>query len=388
MSVGAKEKAGAPVSPPPVAAVTAAPPPAPEVSEVEWYKPELGNASKEKSSRVVITGHAEKGAKVSLKADKIPVVGADNSVELVAKENVVVKQDSVTADKDGYFEITLDLPLGMVQLPLEIDNGSGAPVKNYEVKMAVEKQAVTMASTEPLKASPYRQSNKSVWLGVGFNYLKYNQTTSTLPSNLTFETIKLPSLYLGGTYHVNTKWSAMASYSISKGATSSSSQVAVSSGDFLWKIASLEAIYWPERWRKEKSRVGVMAGVQHHSFPFLNILSTSPATATIENATMMVADLGAFMEYTPRARWTYEAFLAYQYPLADPNEFSIKPQFLFNGSVGAYYRYRPNLYLGGFWYGQLHKYSFDQNNAAIGTRLSGKQDLFYSNIEFRVGYEL
>jgi hypothetical protein len=92
--------------------------------------------------------------------------------------------------------------------------------------------------------------------------------------------------------------------------------------------------------------------------------------------------------FKPKPRWAYEMFMAYQVPIFTSSQISIKPEVMFNGSIGAYYKYTPTWYIGSFWYGQLHSYSYSTHNSSFGEDFSGRQQLFFSNIELRIGYEL
>jgi hypothetical protein len=84
--------------------------------------------------------------------------------------------------------------------------------------------------------------------------------------------------------------------------------------------------------------------------------------------------------------------MRYQFPLSTQSDgasqFDISPRFAFDGSVGLSYNLTPRTRLGMFWYGQWHEYEFkNAPDAFSGDKISGDQSLFFSNWEFRMGFE-
>ncbi len=80
--------------------------------------------------------------------------------------------------------------------------------------------------------------------------------------------------------------------------------------------------------------------------------------------------------------------MKYQYPLMvtfSEAGNTLTPKFAFDGSIGAAYYITPNVKTGLFWYGQWQQFQF---TAARGSILnSGSENLFYSAMDFRLGYD-
>jgi hypothetical protein len=81
--------------------------------------------------------------------------------------------------------------------------------------------------------------------------------------------------------------------------------------------------------------------------------------------------------------------MRYQYPLSvkadGSSEFSINPVLSFDGSVGTSYNFTRQFKAGIFWYGQWHQFNFVYSDGV--QRNSGFQSLFYSNLDFRLGWD-
>ena len=77
--------------------------------------------------------------------------------------------------------------------------------------------------------------------------------------------------------------------------------------------------------------------------------------------------------------------MRYQQALSVGSLFEIVPSIAFDGSLGAFYKFKNNWRVGSFWYGQYHKY--DYTSTRIDSEdVNGEMSLFFSNLELRVGY--
>lgn len=363
---------------------------APEIiaSQVEWFKPDIIRSKSKKKIRFAISGRTIKGSLISFTSEGIPYITNKDEVQLLPTNEVVKSAQPIYSDEDGYFEFYLELPYGHIQLPVKISTPDGQPPKIFELKLLTDKDQIILESKNPLKNSPLRNMKNNIWLAAGYNFLRYNQTTRQLPSDLTFETFKGPSFFGSVVLRPSSYWTNNISFGLSPGETTSSPSVSVQSGSYNWQILTVDTTYWPEKWFYNTFQIGALGGIQYHKFPFIKIESGTPPGAKIDNLYMAVLELGFNVLYKPYPRWGYELFMAYQLPFTNSAEIQIRPEVMFNGSIGGYYKYSPKWYLGCYWYGQLHNYNYSSYNSSYSTTFSGRQNLFFSNIEFRLGYEL
>jgi hypothetical protein len=233
-----------------------------------------------------------------------------------------------------------------------------------------------------------------VWGGVGANFLRYDQSIQNNGSGVGFQSFTGPSLFAKLNRSINRDWAAQASINYSPGETSSSSAVKVEDGNYAWTFLSSELTYFPPHWKFSKKRkflteLGIQGGIQYHNVPFVARSSAIDSTVTAvesNNIIMMTAGATAIFHYG--RYWLLETFFRYQYPLQAGRLYDIEQKFAFDGSVGVIYKWKPDWRLGGFWYGQWHKYDFSNApDRFSGSKINGEQDLFFSNLEFRIGYE-
>lgn len=232
-----------------------------------------------------------------------------------------------------------------------------------------------------------------VALGLGGNYLNYGQTVPGANAEVSYESLKPVSVYGEAGATISRKWKAAASYHDSPGQVSSSPSIPVSNGSYHWKTYSGEGFYeLNEDMFRVNGKPVVLDGrfgVQYHSMPFI-VVQSSTRSVDIRENTLTMATIGANATLGKWEKFSYEVFGRYQYPVSaagsGSNSFKVSPNFAFDGSMGGLYRLS-NVTLGAFWYGQWHVYNFNYTDGSTGTSNSGRQSLFYSNVEFRLGYE-
>jgi len=131
---------------------------------------------------------------------------------------------------------------------------------------------------------------------------------------------------------------------------------------------------------------GLRLGIQQHKTPF--IFLNADTDLNIKSNEVNTASLGVLAELN-RRRWTYYWLMRYQHPLSTKangsDQFTLTPTFAFDGSLGASYNFTPQLKAGMFWYGQWHQYNFAYSDGEV-TNV-GFQSLFYSNLDFRIGFD-
>lgn len=105
---------------------------------------------------------------------------------------------------------------------------------------------------------------------------------------------------------------------------------------------------------------------------------------------MTMATLGFEKKFPVSKKLRGEWMTRYQYPIlvgtSSGSNFTVNPEFAFDGSIGGVYQYNESFRFGLFWYGQWHQYGF-KYGPLDSTAFSGRQTLFYSNVDLRLGWE-
>ncbi|NQZ00994.1 MAG: hypothetical protein HRT45_10060 [Bdellovibrionales bacterium] len=367
--------------------------------KVKWYLPEIGQTKRKRRTRVIIPGKTEPGARLFVNSKAIIVVSKAKKVGYLPTKKSIAKRRVVKADKNGLFALELDLPNYDVQLPIGVVPPGGRKVtRRYQLNLSVERERVRYTNLKVVSKSPAYTKKIGLWFGTGFNYLRYNQTSSTIGSDLLFQTFKGPSYFGKGWLWLSETWDISGTAKMSPGNTSSSDSITVTQGDYEWYIFATEATYYPENLRFEmfqnyKAQLAFRFGVQYHLVPFIARSADSQTTAEIVQNEITMATAGFKFLIREQSRLTYEIFMRYQYPVSSGDVFEITPKFAFDGSLGIVYDYGKNWRAGLFWYGQWHEYDFVHRDAyreANGIEpfdIEGSQSLFFSNIEIRGGYE-
>lgn len=225
------------------------------------------------------------------------------------------------------------------------------------------------------------------WIGTGVNFTTYSQSVPGL-STVNFGRIKSPSLMFHSGFFFDDQFGLDLGYRITPGQAESGSSISVQNGDYEWKTLSAETIFRPSSATEaQKSEWLWRLGLQQHEMPFIVPLTANSIKVSSNSMTALSA--GVEYKKLTKKNIRIETLLRYQHPIASSSEvgssFNLSPQFTFDGSVGAAYQLRSSAFLGVYWCGQYHSYKFDYTNNS--NSFSGKQSLFNSNVDLRLGVE-
>jgi len=231
-----------------------------------------------------------------------------------------------------------------------------------------------------------------IWMGLGTNFLSLTQT-DTDGSDLNFQSTPKTSHFLKVGGFVSKDLPGMElSYKYSPGSVSSSTEVSVINGQYSWETLSAETLFVIREDSFDPAKLDktltARLGVQQHFTPYF---ATQPSgSVEVRRNSITNASLGFELILGAKHTVRYEFLGRYQYPIASAggggNTFSVSPKFAFDGSVGIAGRLSKNLFLGAYWYGQWNQYSFSYYDKANSISNSGRESLFYTNFELRLGY--
>ncbi len=263
-----------------------------------------------------------------------------------------------------------------------------APVEE-ERAIASTEELDFSTSTEKLEPpSPvYDASGFFAWVGSGYNYTNYKQRVESVGA---FDDNNLagPSMYAEVGYRGPKGYGGLISYKNTPGEVRLMDTSLVGT-KYQWTTISLEGLF--EKTAKNgflnsSFTYGLRAGAQKHELPYIHQLAVNDLS--LRKIDMQTASLG-FLTKLRRDRLSYHWSMRYQYPIsasaAGIEGFDVKTKFAFDGLLGMTYHLSEQWMLGWFWYGQWHEYDlkYIQNN----NLLTGSQSLFYSNMDFRLGFD-
>lgn len=247
-----------------------------------------------------------------------------------------------------------------------------------------EAAALSTKVDAPARSRWERDLGAWFWAGSGINFVLVRQSISST-ADIEYKNTKAPSGFFEAGWLGRTL-GAVFSYKRTPGDVRVDNYP-INKRDFIWSTYSGEAL-WRSAYTGPKNLpliFGLRAGMQSHNFPFLYVASDRSLVQGSNNLT--TASAGFFAETLGRVRYYWS--MRYQQPLqassAGGNNVQIHPITAFDGSIGTSYLLNDHWKTGLFWYGQLHNYKFDYTSAT-GVN-AGTQWLFYTNAEFRLGYD-
>jgi hypothetical protein len=373
---------------------------------VLWYKPFTFFPPLKNHASVTLYGRTNPGFSISV--DKNAIVSEDPSL----LENILqlTKQDALSsnADSEGYFQLTMSLPMGLVQVPIKFMDSDGNDTI-YVVSLQVDKEKITASlptQSDDARIARWRaeikqfaekkygigvalaKKLKGIWfsIGAGITFQRHSQTLGS-ETDIKFQSLDLPSLGVRGV-HAGEKWMFAGEYKYQPGRVSSISRpFTMSDREFEWSTFSLEGgRNWKNDYFGQRARFTYLLGVQNHQLPFFQVQAGNEIA--IKKLVITNFSLGGMftLELTPRI-W-FETYMRYQLPYSSSlqtsaSNVSIDPNFAFDGSVGMLFERRKNQYIGLNWLGQWHSYNFVSRDDIDLSETRGDQSLFYSNLDIR-----
>lgn len=257
--------------------------------------------------------------------------------------------------------------------------------KPEDRKPAATQKSVTRIEKE--KVLKHQPNGWWAWAGTGANFVDYRQSVPGR-GTINSQNFKGPSQYLEAGFNGKNGWGGVFTYKNTPGEMLVEN-AAIDNGAYSWSTISMEGILRkasPFTIFKAPLVYGMRLGVQQHKTPF--VFLDSNTDLQMKSNEMNTGSLGVLAELS-RKRWTYYWLMRYQFPFSSKasgsDQFTVKPTFAFDGSIGASYNITDQLKLGTFWYGQWHQYNFVYADSSVTN--DGFQSLFYSNIDVRLGFD-
>lgn len=373
-----------------------------KINPIVWYKPFYYAVPASNSLSVTLFGKTNPKTSVAVDLSQVVTANPANDAQPSA-----AKMATTISNQSGEFKLSLELPKGYVQLPVEVtaDNAEKA-IYILTLEVADEKLNISVKTEEdtPRIADwrkreqdfielqyglglPMNDQLKGLWISgaLGINYQTYSQSLSG-NTQLSFNSLSSPSLGLHATY-AESKWLVNLSYARTPGKVGSATPpFTIDQTNYVWTTTKFEyGLNSQQQTYREKARLTYLIGLQQHLEP-----SFTPTFGNLINQqSVQLTNLSLGSQIWAKVSNTMllDFGLHYQYPLevraVSRNGFKISPQYFFDGSIGLYRELTKNRYLGLVWFGQWHRYRFSYNSDINGTSWTGDQNLFYTNLDLR-----
>ncbi|MNS79062.1 hypothetical protein D3C72_1127010 [compost metagenome] len=305
-----------------------------------------------------------------------------------------IESKTARANQDGFFEIAIELPQGLAQIPILVTSPSRTQ-KTFMISVNVVINANKVddikINTKVSHAKPPAAAKKvRLWFGAGFTYQSDSQSTTDAP-DLNFNTVQAPGLVARGGYWGD-KLGVDFYFRDAPGKIEADAPLQVQESAYHWRTMEAKGLYQFDR--GPGSRIGGLPsqwqlrfGANLQQVPFFDIDNAD--VVTIQENTLTMATLGGGLLLGQEQDWSYEFALGFQYPISAKGQgksFSVSSPFAYEAQLGAAYKLAPNWRLGIFSYTQSLAYTYEYENSS-GTTKTGKQSLFYTTFDLRLGYE-
>lgn len=361
------------------------------VPEVEWYAPEIEKSSLQDRSRVIVTGKTQPGSNVQIDGDSITVIKDGGRGMSTAK----IRNAWGRANFEGFFEIALELPQGLAQIPVLITTAKNVEktfLISVDVKISPKtNDTVKLTNNKVSTSKPPAAAKKiRIWSGLGFTYQSYNQTT-TGAADLNFTTLQAPGIVARGGYW-GERWGLDFYFRDAPGKIVAAAPLKIQSDTYHWQTLEAKGLYQFERGPNSRlwglpSQWQLRFGAQQHQIPFFDIDASN--NVNIRDHSLTTATLGIGLLLAQEQSWSYEFAVGLQQPIssgASQGTYTLASPFAYEAQIGAAYKFAPNWRLGIFSYTQSLSHTYELEETGIPIK-SGKQGLFYTTFDLRLGYE-
>lgn len=367
-----------------------APTPRETALDVEWYPPETEKGRTPERARVVISGRTSANSRIQVDGESVTImnkVTGPNTAKIDGRET--------RANFEGFFEMALELPQGLAQIPIQVSTVDRAQ-KTFMISVDVK---IVKNNVDEVKINNTRISRNKppaaakrfrLWAGAGGTYQSFNQSTSGA-KDLQFNTMQAPGIVVRGGYWGDS-FGLDLYFRDAPGTIVADPPLTVKTSEYHWRTLEAKGLYQFDR--GPGSRMGGLPsqwqlrfGTQSHQVPYLSINASNEIS--VIDASVTTATLGLGLLLGQEQNWSYEFALGLQQPMSSSiseGDFTITPKMAFEAQIGAAYKFAPNWRVGVFSYTQSLNYAYEFKPTSGATR-TGEQKLFYTTFDLRLGYE-
>ena len=221
--------------------------------------------------------------------------------------------------------------------------------------------------------------------GSGINYYTYNQTFNSV-SDIKFSKIDTQYIYYKTGFNLVDQIDLNLNYHKSISSVKNGTSIRVDSGNFEHQIMTVTLNY-SLRKNNENSWLELILGFNHESLPFVVPTGTNTITTYQIDKTNVISGLQYSKKKNDKTT-LYSGFnlnIPLAKELSNSGSYSEENSSSLTASVGAKHKFKPNMYFksGLSAYYTSQNFSYSTSNSTQ----SGKQQYFFINFNFGVGYE-
>jgi hypothetical protein len=375
-------------------------------AEMTWFRPYLMMQPLRNDATIVLFGKTAAKAIISVDPNLIILVNQTDNAPKAAGAKAV----TTTSNAQGYFRLILHVPLGFLELPINVQSGDRLP-KTLLITLNIKPESVASSFSTDADTGPVIKWRKSVdnyvavhigvgpkidailskgllWLNLGLSF--QNQTEGIGDGKtIKFGQLAYPSAGVKFDYY-KPKWMARLQFGRVDGwAGNVAKDTSVENSHYTRQELIFEGgLPYLKKKLNSRSRFDVLFGLEYHSDPFITSPSTS--TLTLDTINNVSASLGAQYSLLIKTNQVFQIIMRYEYPftMTSPGgtSFSFSPGFSFGGALNYIYRLKnPRYFVGASWYGEWLQYHYNFADSNINASYSGLRTLFNSTLDGSVG---
>ncbi len=227
----------------------------------------------------------------------------------------------------------------------------------------------------------------SFWIGSGFNYLNYIQTSTSETESGNFSDQTLSAISIGADVHISNKSKFDFQYNQVSGKISTQGETTLDKTDLVRKSVAIDFQYL--LLQKEQNSYTLLFGLNEHHVPILSTDNEKSLVNLLDNQ-LLTASFGVKYKRKHKSHFNYEASLNYQKLFAakslNGHNLQINPKFIFDGSLGVSRYFDSGFYLGLYW--SIQSIDFEYELTRLSNTSKGSQSILDSNIQLRLGWDI
>lgn len=227
----------------------------------------------------------------------------------------------------------------------------------------------------------------SFWIGSGFNYLNYIQTSASETESGNFSDQTLSALSVGADVYINHKSKFDFQYNQVSGKISTQGETILDKTDLIRKSTAIDFQYLV--FQKEQNSYTLLFGLNEHHIPILSTDYEKSLVNLLDNQ-LLTASFGVKYKRKYKSHFNYEANLNYQKLISakslNRHHLQVNPKFIFDGSLGVSRNFDSGFYLGLYW--SIQSLDFEYEITRSSNTSKGSEKILDSNIQLRLGWDI
>ncbi len=340
-------------------------------AKIQWYRPLIVNTLQNNHARVLIAGKTSPGNQVVIGAEAYSYRSQTDSSKLSPRD-LAVSPAKAIADKDGVFQIALNLPYTAVQIPVIISDDKNQ-TSTIILLMHVEKNHVHV-NVKTVARNRWR-----VYVGPAFKFFDVNESNSIATTSASSS---LLGSTVGGRYQFRSNTYALASINSVEGVGSASgNQFTYNDFEVSLGVGRKIKTRWLKNWDKAIE-------VDYTNASSLFIVRDASSNFVFETAALNKLAAEFTVSYDNTARVTSTIGAGLEYGLLNSAKFDSSP-----GMTGGFLNYQISYRLDSQFFAlgnlsaEYENYSFSNYDTPTATTISTSMSQIIGTATASIGFE-